>query len=230
MSHPDRVVRREPDTHGLPATVEAAHVAGVDVDEQIGLGDEPVHDDRIAVLRRSPQIGQAVRVLRVVAAEALAELADELGADDSRELGRAQLSMKRVGADQRDLRAADTGRGQLAQDRLDRDRANRPVGRHRRVVERDRDPRMRLHEIPDARKPEGMCEGLANGRRQVVDRRRRQRLGVREGAGASGERRGQRRLTVRQLDVHDLDISASAPRLTDCRRYGGTRPRRARPS
>ena len=69
VGHADRFVGREPDAHGLPAAVEAAHVPGVHVDEKVGLGDAPVHDHRIAVLGRPSEIDEAVRVLRVVARE-----------------------------------------------------------------------------------------------------------------------------------------------------------------
>src|SRR6059036_3006728 len=63
----DRVVGGEPDADRLPAPVETAVVAGIDVHGEVRLGDEAVDLDGVAVLGRTPEHGYPVEVHRPVA-------------------------------------------------------------------------------------------------------------------------------------------------------------------
>ncbi len=215
VGHADRVVGGEPHAHGFPAAVEAAHVAGVDIDRQIRLGDEPVCDHRVPVLGRLAEVHEDVGILRVVAHQALAELGHEVRADDPRELGRPQLPVERVGADQRHPASRDAGRFELGQQRLDRDRSDRTVGRHRRVVECDRDRRARLHQLAHGWQAERLGERPGDRGVEIGQRRGRDGFDVREQPRAVRERRGHGAVAVGQLDVHRhvcLTRSGARPR------------------
>ena len=229
VGHADRCVGREPDADGLPAAVEAAHVPGVHVDEKVGLGDAPVHDHRITVLRRPSEIDEAVRVLRVVA-RAAPELAHE------------RAPMIRASSAGRSFRWSALAQMSETCPRATPAAASSPstasmaivrIGPYR-APSRHRTRSSPVSATSPARRDVAGRSVCANASPTAVVRSltgvRDDRFAVREHARALGERRGQGGLAVGQIDVHDVEIPRSGSRLTDCRRSGGTRPRRARPS
>ena len=215
----DRLPGREPHADRLPAAVEAAVVAGVDVDGQVRVGDQAVDLHRIAVLRRAAEVHERVAVLGVVAGEASPELRDELVAEQAHELARAELPVERVGAHQPDPRPRHAGLRQLVEHGLDRDAPDRAVGGDGGVVEGDRDRGGGPDEVAQAREAAGLRERRAHRRGEVGHGRERPRLGGREDAGAVGQGGGQGALRVRDLDPHGGHDTEGA-RRAQCPRGG----------
>jgi len=96
-----------------------------------------MHLDGIAVGRRHAEIDDLLAVLGIVAEEPVAELRDEAGAEEPRQLAGPEHAVQRIGADERHAPATHARRIQLVEDGADRDLANAPERSRGVIVEGD---------------------------------------------------------------------------------------------
>ena len=195
--------RRQPDADGLPAAREATDVVGVDVDGEVRIRHQPMHLDGIAVVRRLPEIDDQRRVLGVVTEEPIPELCHEIGAEEAGELGGPEHAMEGVGADERHVPPTHARSLELVEDGLNRHPADRPEGSRGVIVEGDGHRRPRPHERTDARQPPRGGQGGAHGAVQIGKGRQACALDVGQHACRVGQVGRDRRLAVRNFDLHE---------------------------
>src|SRR4029453_5353606 len=134
----------------------------VDVDREVRLDGLAVEVDIIAG-RSSAQIDYVGLILGIMAPEAIGEPVHQVLAENPGQLLTGPAAMKRVSAEKTNISLLDACFPKLLEDRFDREPADGPERRRRRVVEGDKDAAARADELADARESDRRGEGLADG-------------------------------------------------------------------